>query len=201
MRHSKALRRTRKYHPFGLRPWPFWMPQAVVESAYAATKGNAIVVTDVGQHQLWAAKLFTHTRPRHFITSGGMGAMGFGIPAAIGAALARPDCKVIAFLGDGGAQMTAEELMVAAELSLPVTFVVFSNGSLGLVRQMQRHLCGGNYFATDLVSPDFVKLAAAYGMRGVRVSDGAKLDAAISKATRSRRPTLVEVVVDREAEA
>ena len=177
------------------------MPQAVVESVYAATKGNAIVVTDVGQHQLWAAKLFRHTRPRHFITSGGMGAMGFGIPAAIGAALARPDCKVIAFLGDGGAQMTAEELMVAVELKLPVTFVVFSNGSLGLVRQMQKHMCGGNYFATDLRSPDFVKLAAAYGMRGVRVSDGAKLDTALARATRSRQPMLVEVVVDREAEA
>jgi len=177
------------------------MPQAVVESVYAATKGNAIVVTDVGQHQIWAAKVFRHTRPRHFIASGGMGAMGFGIPAAIGAALARPDRKVVALLGDGGAQMTAEELMVAAELRLPVTFIVFSNGSLGLVRQMQRHLCGGNYFATDLASPDFVKLAAAYGMRGVRVADGAKLGAAVARATRSKAPTLVEVVVDREAEA
>ena len=177
------------------------MPQAVVESVYAATKGKAVVVTDVGQHQIWAAKVFRHTRPRHFITSGGMGAMGFGIPAAIGAALARPDRKVVAFLGDGGAQMTAEELMVAAELKLPVTFVVLSNGSLGLVRQMQRHMCGGNYFATDLRSPDFVKLAAAYGMRGVRVADGAKLDVAIMRAVRSKSPTLVEVVVDREAEA
>ena len=177
------------------------MPQRVVESVYAATKGKAIVVTDVGQHQIWAAKLFRHTRPRHFITSGGMGAMGFGIPAAIGAALARPDRKVVAFLGDGGAQMTAEELMVAAELKLPVAFVVVSNGSLGLVRQMQRHLCGGNYFATDLKSPDFVKLAAAYGLRGIRVSDGAKLDAAISRAVRSKVPVLVEVAVDKEAEA
>ena len=177
------------------------MPQAVVESVYAATKGNAVVVTDVGQHQIWAAKVFRHTKPRHFITSGGMGAMGFGIPAAIGAALARPDRKVVAFLGDGGAQMTAEELMVATEHRLPVTFVVLSNGSLGLVRQMQRHLCGGNYFATDLGSPDFVKLAAAYGMRGVRVADGAKLDAAIARAVKSKSPTLVEVVVDREAEA
>ena len=177
------------------------MPQAVVESVYAATKGKAIVVTDVGQHQIWAAKVFKHTRPRHFITSGGMGAMGFGIPAAIGAALARPDSKVVAFLGDGGAQMTAEELLVAVELRLPVTFVVLSNGSLGLVRQMQRHMCGGNYFATDISSPDFVKLAAAYGMRGFRVADGAKLDAVLARAAGSRKPTLVEVVVDREAEA
>ena len=177
------------------------MPQAVVESVYAATKGKAIVVTDVGQHQIWAAKVFKHTRPRHFITSGGMGAMGFGIPAAIGAALARPDSKVVAFLGDGGAQMTAEELLVAVELRLPVTFVVLSNGSLGLVRQMQRHMCGGNYFATDISSPDFVKLAAAYGMRGFRVADGTKLDAVLARAAGSRKPTLVEVVVDREAEA
>ena len=177
------------------------MPQRVVESVYAATKGKAVVVTDVGQHQLWAAKLFRHTRPRHFITSGGMGARGFGIPAAIGAAFARPDRKVVAFLGDGGAQMTAEELMVAVEAKLPVAFIVLSNGSLGLVRQMQRHLCGGNYFATDLRSPDFVKLAAAYGMRGERVSDAARLDAAIARAVRSKSPMLVEVAVDREAEA
>ena len=108
---------------------------------------------------------------------------------------------VLAFLGDGGAQMTAEELIVAAELGLPVTFVVFSNGSLGLVRQMQRHLCGGRYFATDLHSPDFVKLAAAYGIRGVRVTDGSRLDAAMAKALKSKAPTLVEVVVDKEAEA
>ena len=167
----------------GLRPLHrgVIMPQTVVESVYGATDGRAIVVTDVGQHQLWA--------------------MGFGIPAAIGAALAKPAAKVVAFLGDGGAQMTAEELMVASELKLPVTFIVFSNGSLGLVRQMQRHQCGGNYFATDLRSPDFVKLAAAYGVRGVRVADGAKLDAAIARAVRSKSPTLVEVVVDREAEA
>jgi acetolactate synthase-1/2/3 large subunit len=187
----------------GLRPLHRGVirPQTVVESVYGATDGRAIVVTDVGQHQLWAAKRFRHTCPRHFITSGGMGAMGFGIPAAIGAALAKPAAKVVAFLGDGGAQMTAEELMVASELKLPVTFIVFSNGSLGLVRQMQRHQCGGNYFATDLRSPDFVKLAAAYGVRGVRVADGAKLDAAIARAVRSKSPTLVEVVVDREAEA
>ena len=91
--------------------------------------------------------------------------------------------------------------MVASELKLPVAFIVFSNGSLGLVRQMQRHLCGGNYFATDLRSPDFVKLAAAYGIRGVRVTDGSKLDAAIARAVKSKSPMLVEVVVEKEAEA
>jgi len=198
-----AIDARRRPRTEGLRPLHpgVIMPQAVVESVYAATKGRAVVVTDVGQHQLWAAKRFRHTLPRHFITSGGMGAMGFGIPAAIGAALARPDSKVVAFLGDGGAQMTAEELAVAAELRLPVTFVVFANGTLGLVRQMQRHECGGNYFATDLRSPDFVKLAAAYGIRGVRVVDPARLDAAMARALGAKGPTLVEVVVDREAES
>ena len=177
------------------------MPQAVVEAAYAATKGRALVVTDVGQHQLWAAKRFRHTEPRRFVSSGGMGAMGFGIPAAIGAAIARPDLRVVAFLGDGGAQMTCEELIVAAELGLPITFIVMRNGTLGLVRQMQRHQFGGRYFATDIASPDFTLVAKAMGMRGVRVADPAKLDAAVARAVRSRGPVLLDIEVDRDAEA
>ena len=177
------------------------MPQAVVESVFAATKGRAVVVTDVGQHQLWAAKRFRHTLPRHFISSGGMGAMGFGIPAAVGAAIARPDRRVVAFLGDGGAQMTCEELIVAVELGLAVTFVVLRNDALGLVRQMQRQTCGGRYFATDLRSPDFVRLAAAYGLKGERVESPERLDAAIARAVRAKGPSLVEVVIEREAEA
>ncbi len=177
------------------------MPQAVVEAAYAATKGRALVVTDVGQHQLWAAKRFRHTEPRRFVSSGGMGAMGFGIPAAIGAAIARPGLRVVAFLGDGGAQMTCEELIVAAELGLPITFIVMRNGTLGLVRQMQRHQFGGRYFATDIASPDFTLVAKAMGMRGVRVADPAKLDAAVARAVRSRGPVLLDIEVDRDAEA
>ena len=193
----------RKPRTEGLRPLHkgVVMPQAVVEAVYSATKGRAIVVTDVGQHQLWAAKRFRHTRPRHFISSGGMGAMGFGIPAAIGAAIARPGCKVVAFLGDGGAQMTSEELIVAVERKLPIVFIVFRNASLGLVRQMQRHTFGGRYFATDLASPDFALLARAVGMKGVKVSDPAKLDAAVASAARSHAPVLVDIEVDKEAEA
>ena len=127
--------------------------------------------------------------------------MGFGIPAAIGAAIARPDAKVVAFVGDGGAQMTAEELAVAAELNLPVAFIVFSNGTLGLVRQMQKTGFGARYFATDLRSPDFVKLAAAYGIKGVRVDDPGRLDAAIRGAMRAKEPVLVDVRTDPEAMA
>ena len=199
----KAINDWRKPRTEGLKPLHkgVIMPQAVVEAVYTATKGRAIVVTDVGQHQLWAAKRFRHTHPRHFISSGGMGAMGFGIPAAIGAALARPDHKVVAFLGDGGAQMTSEELIVAVERSLPIVFLVFRNSSLGLVRQMQHHSFGSRYFATDITSPDFSLLAKAVGMKGVRVSDPTRLDAAVAKAVRSRGPVLIDIEVDKDAEA
>ena len=180
-----------------------WRPRtkAVVDAVCRAARGALVAVTDVGQHQLWAARYLRHVRPRTFISSGGMGAMGFGIPAAIGAAIARPDMKVVAFVGDGGAQMTAEELVVAAEQNLPVTFVVFSNGTLGLVRQMQREDFGSRYFATDLRSPDFVKLASAYGVKGVRVSDPAKVDSAVAGAMRAKGPVLIEVRTDPEASA
>ena len=176
-------------------------PKAVVDAVCRAAGESLVAVTDVGQHQLWAARYLRHVRPRSFISSGGMGAMGFGIPAAIGAAIACPDKKVVAFVGDGGAQMTAEELVVAAEHRLPVAFVVFANGTLGLVRQMQKEGFGSRYFATDLRSPDFVKLAAAYGMKGVRVVDPARLDAAIARAVRAKEPVLVEVRTDPEAMA
>ena len=128
------------------------------------------------------ARYFRHSHPRHFLTSGGMGTMGFAIPAAIGAAIARPDHTVVAVVGDGGAQMTSEELIVAVELKLPITFVIMNNRALGMVN-------------TPIASPDFVKLAQAHGMRGLRVSDPKQLDAAIAKAVRAKSPTLVEVVV------
>ena len=179
----------------------FVQPKAVVDAACRAAGEGAIFATDVGQHQIWAVRHLRGVRPRCFISSGGMGAMGFGIPAAIGAAVACPGRRVVAFLGDGGAQMTAEELIVAAELGLKVVFVVFSNGSLGLVRQMQKEDFDARYFATDLKSPDFVKLAAAYGVKGERVSEPSRLDEAMSRAMRAKGPFLVDVAVDPEAEA
>ena len=143
---------------------------------------DAIIVTDVGENQMWCARQLTHSRPRHFISSGGMGTMGFAIPAAIGAAIARPDRKVIAIMGDGGAQMTSEELIVAVQEKLPIVFVVLNNRCLGMVREM------------PISSPDFVRLAAAYGLSGVRV-DAAGAEKAIARALRKRRPTLVEVMI------
>ena len=156
---------------------------------------DVIVTTDVGEHQLWAVRNVPHVYPRHFLSSGGMGAMGFGIPAAIGAAIARPGHPVVALVGDGGAQMTGEELIVAVEHGLDVTFVVLVNRSLGLVRRMQDEEFGGRRFATDLVSPDFVRLARAYGLRGVRVEGIGNLPAALAKSLKSKGPTLVEVIL------
>ena len=193
------------------------MPQAVMEAIDKATKGRAVMVTDVGQHQMWAAQHFRYSIPRHFLTSGGMGTMGFGIPAAIGAAIARPDHKTVAVCGDGGAQMTFEEVVVAVEHKLPVTFVVINNGCLGMVRQWQELFYGKNYSGSILTVkgrcanehleqdlkydylPDFVKLAQAHGAEAYRVIDPAKLDATIAKAIRSPRTTLVEVIVEPRA--
>ena len=176
-------------------------PEAAVAAFADAARGEAIVVTDVGQHQIWAVRGFPQTRPRRLLTSGGMGAMGFGIPAAIGAAVACPERRVVAFVGDGGAQMTFEELVVAAELGLRVTFVVFVNKTLGLVRQMQDDAYGARHFATDMRVPDFVKMAQACGVRGFRVSDAAELGAAARRALRTKEPCLVEVATPKEARA
>ena len=190
----------KKAKPCGYRPIhrDVIMPQAVVEAVDRATNGDALVVTDVGQHQMWCAQYFRHSRPRRFLSSGGMGTMGFAIPAAIGAAIAKRDCKVVAVVGDGGAQMTAEELIVAVEEKLPVTFIVVNNRRLGMVRQMQEESFGRRYFATTIMSPDFVKLAQAYGMRGVRVANPGKLEATIERALRTPSPILVEVLVEPE---
>jgi len=193
------------------------MPQSVIEAIDRASGGDAILATDVGQHQMWSAQYFRHTHSRHFLTSGGMGTMGFGIPAAIGAAFGKPDHKVVAVCGDGGAQMTFEEMVVAVEHKLPVTFVVINNGCLGMVRQWQELFYSKRYSGSILTVkgrmanerleqdlkydylPDLVKLAQAHGAEAYRVIDPAKLDATIRKAVKSRKTTFVEVVVEPRA--
>ena len=193
------------------------MPQRVMEALDRATNGEAILATDVGQHQMWAAQYFRHTHARHFLSSGGMGTMGFGIPAASGAAIGRPGQKVVAVCGDGGAQMTFEEIVVAVEHKLPITFVVINNGCLGMVRQWQELFYDKRYSGSILTVkgrlanerleqdlaydylPDLVKLAEAHGAEAYRVIDPAKLDAVLKKAVRSARTTFVEVIVEPRA--
>lgn len=181
------------------------MPQRAIEAIDKACEGEAIVVTDVGQQQMWASQYIHHCHARRFLTSGGMGTMGFGIPAAIGAALARPDLKVVAVCGDGGAQMTFEEVVVAVLEKLPITFVIVNNGCLGMVRQWQELFYKKNYSNTILKRegleylPDFMKLAEAHGAKGYRVIDPAKLDGVMKKAIESKETTLVEVIVEPEA--
>ena len=181
------------------------MPQEAIEAIDKVAQGEAIVVTDVGQQQMWASQYIRHRHPRRFLTSGGMGTMGFGIPAAIGAALARPDLKTIAVCGDGGAQMTFEEVVVAVENKLPITFVIVNNGCLGMVRQWQELFYKKNYSHTILKKkdceylPNFVKLAEAHGAKAFRVIDPAKLDATMKRAINCKETSLIEVIVEPEA--
>jgi acetolactate synthase I/II/III large subunit len=146
-------------------------PQKLIELVAEVTSGEAVVVTDVGQHQMWAAQFYPFEHPHRFVTSGGLGTMGFGLPAAIGAQLGNRDGTVVALLGDGGFQMTMQELALLVDYKLPVKVVVVNNGSLGMVRQWQELFFGGRYSESLLqTGPDFVKLAEAFGIPGFRVT-------------------------------
>ncbi len=151
-------------------------PQLLCEELARVTRGRAIVTTDVGQHQMWLAQYYPFRAPRQSITSGGLGTMGFGLPAAIGAQIAFPDRQVIAFVGDGGFQMTAQELATAVQYGTNTKVVVMNNHYLGMVRQWQQKFYAGRYSHVEIDgNPDFVKLAEAYGARGLRVTDPSEL--------------------------
>ncbi|MBC7172492.1 MAG: biosynthetic-type acetolactate synthase large subunit, partial [Polyangiaceae bacterium] len=142
----------------------------VIHDLYRYTDGKAVVVTDVGQHQMWEAQYYKHDYPRRLITSGGLGTMGFALPAAIGAKFGVPEQEVWVIAGDGGFQMTACELSTAAQEGIKVNIAIVNNGYLGMVRQWQEFFFGGRYVATPMRSPDFVKLAEAHGLKGIRVT-------------------------------
>ena len=176
-------------------------PQYVVEQVYYATQGNAIITTEVGQNQMWAAQFYKFTRPRTFITSGGLGTMGFGLPAAIGAKIARPDMTVIDVAGDGSIQMNIQELCTAVEQRLPIIVCILNNQYLGMVRQWQELFFGGRYSYTDIsLQPDFVKLAEAYGAVGMRVKEPQDVAPALREALAATdRPVVIDFWVEREA--
>uniref|UniRef100_U5FCA3 Acetolactate synthase n=1 Tax=Desulfovibrio sp. U5L TaxID=596152 RepID=U5FCA3_9BACT len=174
-------------------------PQYVVEVISRLTKGEAIITTEVGQNQMWAAQFYQFVRPRSFISSGGLGTMGFGFPAAIGAQMAFPDRLVIDVAGDGSIQMCIQELATAVCYGLPVKIVILNNGYLGMVRQWQELFYEKNYCATCLdVAPDFVKLAEAYGAAGFRVTDPGQVESVLSAAFALPKTVIVDVVIDPE---
>jgi acetolactate synthase-1/2/3 large subunit len=174
------------------------MPQELIEAVSKVTKGQAIVATDVGQHQMWTAQWYKFTEPRSHITSGGLGTMGFGFPAALGAAIGNPGRTVVAITGDGGFQMTATELTTAVRYKVPVKIVILNNGYLGMVRQWQELFYGGRYSHSELGSsnPDFVKMAECHGAIGYRAKTHAELDLALRKMMEEKElPVLVDVHV------
>ncbi len=175
------------------------MPQALLEELGRLTGGDAIVATDVGQHQMWAAQRMRFHRPRTWITSGGLGAMGYGLPAAMGAQFACPNDTVIAVVGDGGFQMSLPELATLVTYKLPVKCIIMNNGYLGMVRQWQDLFYKGNYSAVEFeVFPDCVKLGEAFGLYGARVDSRADLSDTLRAALAHPGPALVDVRVARE---
>jgi acetolactate synthase-1/2/3 large subunit len=170
----------------------------VIHDLWRATSGKALVVTDVGQHQMWEAQYYHHDVPRSLITSGGLGTMGFALPAAIGAKVARPNAEVWAVVGDGGFQMTMAELATIAQERLDVNIAIINNGYLGMVRQWQEFFYERRYAATPLLSPDFVKVAEAYGLRGVAVRKREDVIPAVEAARRAHETVVIEFVVEQE---
>lgn len=174
------------------------LPQYIIRQLYEATRGDAITVTGVGQHQMWAAQYYLHTEPGHFITSGGLGTMGFGLPAAMGAKMGRPDKTVWCIDGDGSLQMTIQELATLVQDHIAVKIAVMNNGYLGLVRQWQDLLYAKRYVATPLSCPDFVKVAEAYSIPGLRVTRREEVLPALEQAMAYDGPFLIDFMVEPE---
>ena len=174
-------------------------PETILASLYQATEGRCTIVTDVGQHQMWVAKLYPYREPNSHITSGGLGTMGFAVPAAMGVHLARPGETVWAISGDGGFQMNMAEIATMVQERLPVKMAIFNNGYLGMVRQWQQFFHGKRYSCTPIWSPDYVKLAEAYGIPGWRVKQAAELPDVVAQANDHSGPALVEFVIEQEA--
>lgn len=175
------------------------LPQHIIQAISEATNGNAIIVTGVGQHQMWAAQHFTFSRRNSFITSGGLGTMGFEVPAALGTQIGRPQEAVWSIAGDGGFQMTMSELATIKENNIPVKFAIFNNNNLGMVRQWQEIFHGKNYVAVNYTgNPDFVKLAEAFGILGLRVDKRSDMLDTIRKASEHDGPVVIDFVIPPE---
>ena len=176
------------------------MPQEVLSKLDDIIKGEAIVSTDVGQHQMWAAQFLTFNKPNTILTSGGSGTMGFGLPAAIGAQIGKPEKKVIAVVGDGGFQMTFQELILLKQYNLPVKVVIINNSFLGMVRQWQELFNDRRYSSVDLnINPNFENIAQDYGIKYMTIDNRKKLDSELEGLIESDEPVIINCVVEKEA--
>ena len=174
-------------------------PQFVVEKLFELTEGKAIITTEVGQNQMWAAQYYHFDHPNHFITSGGLGCMGFGLPAAIGAQLACPDRIVVDIAGDGSIQMNIQEMATAVGNCLPVKVVILNNGYLGMVRQWQELFYDKRYAATCMdQAPDFVKLAESFGAVGLRATKPEAVESVLKEGLFSSKTVIMDFVVEKE---
>jgi acetolactate synthase-1/2/3 large subunit len=170
----------------------------VINDLWRSTHGNAIIVTDVGQHQMWEAQYYHHDSPRSLITSGGLGTMGFALPAAIGAKLARPDAEVWVVAGDGGFQMTMPELGTIVQEQIDINVAIINNGYLGMVRQWQEFFYERRYAATPLINPDFARIAEAYGLTGIAVTQRSEVVPAVEAARQKRGTVVIDFRVEQE---
>jgi acetolactate synthase-1/2/3 large subunit len=190
----------RQQHPFWFREdGDIIKPQFVIHELHRLTKGQAVVASDVGQHQMWTAQLYGFDQPRNWLNSGGLGAMGYGFPAAVGAAIARPNDLVFAVVGDGGFQMSCNELATIRQYNIPVKILIINNGYLGMVRQWQEQFYEHRYSHSDMeVAPDFLKLAAAYDVPALRATKMSEVASTLEKAINTPGPVLIEMQVARE---
>ncbi len=180
-------------------PDDFPKPQQILAAIRKATQGKALMVTDVGQHQMWAARFYGYDQPNTHLTSGGLGTMGFALPAAMGAAMGRRDEPVWVVAGDGGIQMNIQEMATIVELGLPIKVAIFNNGYLGMVRQWQQFFHDRNYSETRITGPDYVKLADAYGATGFQVVRAGDVTEAVERAMEIDGPVIIDFVMEQEA--
>src|SRR6185503_849904 len=197
--HGKWQEEIRALERHRETPYQDLSPESILAAIQEATRGVCTIVTDVGQHQMWIAKLFPYRRPNTHITSGGLGSMGFAVPAAMGVHMARPNEPVWSLSGDGGFQMNMPEMATMVQEGLPVKLGIFNNGYLGMVRQWQQFFHGRRYSCTPIWSPDYVKLAEAYGIPAWRVRHSNQLAEAVAGANATPGPALVEFVIEQEA--